>query len=72
MTTSPDPAPEPDRPRARRPRRAVRRGTETSAVAGLSEDERPGGWGDAAPSPESRGADDERLLRDVPPHYGRH
>ena len=63
----------PARPTARRPRRAVRRGTETTSVPGASADERPAGWGDDAAHPDAAaGANDDRLLRDVPPHYGRH
>ena len=44
----------------RRHRRVVRAGNEREQVAGMSEDER-GGHGD----------NDERLLGDVPPHWGR-
>jgi hypothetical protein len=59
--------------RRRRPRRAVRRGTENEVVPGVSADERSEGWGDeAAPGRGSRGENDDRLLGDVPPHYGRH
>jgi hypothetical protein len=62
-----------DQRRSRRPRRAVRRGTEHTAVAGASADERAGGWGDErSPGPGTGGANDDRLLRDVPPHYGHH
>ncbi|QJW34814.1 hypothetical protein [Cellulosimicrobium protaetiae] len=73
--------PSPDRPRdvtdgegrRRRPRRAVRRGTESEVVSGVSADERSEGWGDAAaPGRSGRGENDDRLLGDVPPHYGRH
>jgi hypothetical protein len=45
-------------PRRRGPRRAVRRGTEREAVLGVPEDERG-----------SYGSNDERLRRDVPPHW---
>lgn len=45
-------------PRRRGPRRAVRRGTEREAVPGVSEDERGG-----------HDSNDERLRRDVPPHW---
>ncbi|MCL1869328.1 MAG: hypothetical protein FWF90_02815 [Promicromonosporaceae bacterium] len=51
----PDPAPRP-----RKHRRVVREGTEREQVAGVSQDER-GGHDD----------NDDRLLRDVPPHWGR-
>ena len=44
----------------RRHRRVVRRGSEREDVAGVTDDER-GGHGD----------NDERLQRDVPPHWGR-
>ncbi|WP_251150536.1 hypothetical protein [Cellulosimicrobium sp. Marseille-Q4280] len=65
--------PTPGRPGARRPRRAVRRGTETTAFAGVSDDERPGGWGDPATTDGAgSGQNDDRLLQDVPPHYGKH
>jgi hypothetical protein len=47
-------------PRRRRHRRVVRQGTEREPVLGLPADERG-----------SHGANDERLLRDVPPHWGR-
>lgn len=60
------------RPGARRPRRAVRRGTETTSVPGASADERPGGWGDDARPAHAAGPNDDRLLQDVPPHYGKH
>lgn len=67
------PEPTPSRPVTRRPRRAVRRGTETTAVPGVSDDERPGGWGDLATNDGGgSGQNDDRLLRDVPPHYGKH
>lgn len=59
--------------RRRRPRRAVRRGTESTVVPGTSADERAEGWGDAAaPRRGAPGENDDRLLGDVPPHYGRH
>ncbi|WP_265522613.1 hypothetical protein [Oerskovia flava] len=80
MTDLPDDAPDPADPsepgRAagsgrreipRRPRRVVRRGTETSAVDGASGDER-GTWGESGPV-DGSGANDERLRRDVPPHW---
>ncbi|KLN35184.1 MULTISPECIES: hypothetical protein [Cellulosimicrobium] len=79
MSTTSDSSP--DRPhdvtdgagRRRRPRRAVRRGTESEVVSGVSADERSEGWGDRAqPGRGSRGENDDRLLGDVPPHYGRH
>jgi|GEM_PF-2201687 len=44
----------------RRPRRVVRAGTETSDVSGVAEDERGG-----------HGENDDLLLRDLPPHWGR-
>ncbi|TWH30943.1 hypothetical protein [Isoptericola variabilis] len=44
--------------RRRGPRRAVRRGTEREPVLGVSADERGG-----------HGSNDERLERDVPPHW---
>jgi hypothetical protein len=51
----------------------VRRGTERETVLGVSADERPAGWGEssdeAAPDAE-HGSNDERLKRDVPPHWG--
>jgi hypothetical protein len=47
-------------PRRRRHRRVVRQGTEREPVLGLPADERG-----------SHGENDERLLRDVPPHWGR-
>jgi hypothetical protein len=46
--------------RPRRHRRVVRAGTEREQVSGVSADER-GGHDD----------NDDRLLRDVPPHWGR-
>lgn len=59
--------------RARRPRRAVRRGTEQASVPGASADERADGWGDErSAGPGTGGGNDDRLLGDVPPHYGRH
>ncbi len=65
--------PEPDTGSRRRPRRAVRRGTESTVVPGTSADERAEGWGDAsAPRRGAPGENDDRLLGDVPPHYGRH
>ncbi|MFP3714037.1 hypothetical protein [Puerhibacterium sp. TATVAM-FAB25] len=47
-------------PRRRGHRRVVRQGTEREPVLGLPADERG-----------SHGENDERLLRDVPPHWGR-
>lgn len=65
--------PEAEAERRRRPRRAVRRGTESTVVPGTSADERAEGWGDvAAPGRGAPGENDDRLLGDVPPHYGRH
>lgn len=60
-----EPAPDPAaddgaQPRPRRHRRVVRQGTERESVLGLPADERG-----------SHGENDERLLRDVPPHWGR-
>ncbi len=50
----------------------MRRGTESTDVSGASADERAEGWGDESrPGTASEGNDD-RLLGDVPPHYGRH
>ncbi|GED10766.1 hypothetical protein [Cellulosimicrobium cellulans] len=79
MSTTSDPSPDrlrdvPDGAGRRRgPRRAVRRGTESEVVSGVSADERSEGWGDeAAPGRGERGENDDRLLGDVPPHYGRH
>lgn len=88
VSTTADPSPDPrhqpddvrDRPepeaetrRRRRPRRAVRRGTESTVVPGTSADERAEGWGDeSAPRRGAPGENDDRLLGDVPPHYGRH
>ncbi|WP_123813123.1 hypothetical protein [Myceligenerans xiligouense] len=59
------------RPRRRRARRAVRRGNEREAVSGVSSDERGDGWGEAAEGAAGgeHGSNDERLLRDVPPHW---
>jgi hypothetical protein len=69
----PEPEPEPETGRRRRPRRAVRRGTESTVVPGTSADERAEGWGDeSAPRRGAPGENDDRLLGDVPPHYGRH
>ncbi len=42
-------------------------------MSGVSADERSEGWGDeAVPGRGGRGENDDRLLGDVPPHYGRH
>ncbi|MEV8028176.1 hypothetical protein [Cellulosimicrobium funkei] len=69
----PEPEAEPEAGRRRRPRRAVRRGTESTVVPGTSADERAEGWGDeSAPRRGAPGENDDRLLGDVPPHYGRH
>ncbi|WP_143317326.1 hypothetical protein [Cellulosimicrobium sp. KWT-B] len=69
----PEPEPEAEAGRRRRPRRAVRRGTESTVVSGTSADERAEGWGDeSAPRRGAPGENDDRLLGDVPPHYGRH
>ena len=50
----------------RKPRRVVRRGTETAEVSGISADERGEGWSEGA----GRESDDAHLLRDLPPHWG--
>ena len=55
--------------RRRGPRRAVRRGTERETVLGVSEDERPAGWGEGAEPDAGHGSNDEQLRRDVPPHW---
>jgi len=48
----------------------VRKGSEREAVAGLSADETPSGWADKATGNASAGdANDDRLRRDVPPHW---
>lgn len=61
MTESKPEAQDASTPRTRRgPRRAVRRGTEREQISGVPRDER-GGHGD----------NDERLRRDVPPHWGK-
>ncbi len=52
------PAAEERAPRRRRPRRVVRRGTEREAVLGVTADERGG-----------HEPNDDRLRRDVPPHW---
>jgi hypothetical protein len=71
---SADPAQNDAAPRRRGPRRAVRRGTERETVPGVSSDERPAGWGEGADggtAPDAEhGSNDERLRRDVPPHWG--
>jgi hypothetical protein len=51
-------------PGKRRRRRVVRPGTEQAAVSGVSSDESPDGDEQTA-----AGANDERLRRDVPPHW---
>jgi len=53
-----DPAAPPSPAPRRRPRRAVRRGTEREDVPGVAADERGG-----------HDPNDERLRRDVPPHW---
>lgn len=57
-----------DPSRARRPRRVVRLGAEQAAVGGMSSDETPQGWGDGT-GEDTSDSNDERLRRDVPPHY---
>ena len=62
------PADDPPRPtpvpRVRR-RSAVRPSTAEPVLPDTTRDERDVGWGDA-PEPD----DDDRLLREVPPHHG--
>lgn len=61
LDESPDRPEEPDEPtagRRRGPRRAVRRGTEQETV-----------WGATADDEGGHGSNDERLRRDVPPHW---
>jgi hypothetical protein len=54
----------------RRHRRVVRQGTETQAVSGVSADERSSGWSEGgAADAACESANDERLKRDVPPHW---
>lgn len=55
----------------RRPRRAVRPGNEREAVPGVSADEQASGWSEARPDGATgdHGTNDERLLREVPPHW---
>ncbi|MGO1317457.1 MAG: hypothetical protein ACTMIR_10545 [Cellulomonadaceae bacterium] len=48
----------------RRPRRAVRPGTEREDVDGVSDDEKDIGWSDG-----SEHRSDADYLRDVPPHW---
>lgn len=59
---SDDPAPQDHRPDEaavrRRPRRAVRRGTERETV-----------WGATSDDEAAHDSNDERLRRDVPPHW---
>jgi hypothetical protein len=50
---------------AGRPRIARRRPSGEPILPDVTDDERDVGWGDA-PEPD----DDERLLREVPPHHG--
>ena len=65
-----DPAGAPVTPRRRGHRRVVRKGPEREAVAGLSADETPSGWADEVTGNGSAGdANDDRLRRDVPPHW---
>lgn len=55
-------------PIPRRPRRAVRPGTERDGVEGPSSDETAEGWNEGGS--DARGeSNDDRLRRDVPPHY---
>ncbi|MBL0888433.1 hypothetical protein [Myceligenerans indicum] len=64
--------PGPARPRRRGARRVVRPGNEREAVLGVSSDEREPGWGEAKGEQSAAGgheSNDERLLRDVPPHW---
>ncbi|MEV7973399.1 hypothetical protein [Cellulomonas sp. NPDC089187] len=64
MTDSADPAPPQSTPR--RHRRAVRRGGETQdqVTPQRSTDDGDTGWGERPAD-----SNDERLLRDVPPHW---
>lgn len=57
--------------RRRGHRRAVRPGTEREPIAGVSSDETPTGWSDAAGGGAggSGDANDDRLRQDVPPHW---
>jgi hypothetical protein len=48
-----------------RPRVARRRPSDVAILPDVTDDERDVGWGEAA-EPD----DDERLLREVPPHHG--
>lgn len=59
------------RTRRRGARRVVRAGNEREVVLGVSADERADGWGDAPADGAGgeQGSNDERLLRDVPPHW---
>lgn len=69
---SPSGHPEDSQPARRRGhRRVVRRGTEREAVAGLSADETSAAWSDGATPGNGASADgnDDRLRRDVPPHW---
>lgn len=62
----PRPAGDPSRPAPMVRRRAVLRpGAAGPVLPDTTRDESDIGWGDA-PEPD----DDERLLRDVPPHHG--
>jgi hypothetical protein len=62
--SKPDPAPAagPSRPAPRIPRR---RPADRPVLPDVTSDEQDVGWGDR-PDPD----DDERLLREVPPHHG--
>jgi hypothetical protein len=53
----------------RKHRRVVRQGTETQAVSGVSADERPAGWSEGTSDGTNENANDDRLTRDVPPHW---
>ncbi|WP_435298456.1 hypothetical protein [Timonella sp. A28] len=72
----PTETPEPQRPeqppaapqgKKRTHRRVVRQGTEREAIFGVSTDEKD----DAQSNTSTDNGNDERLLRDVPPHWGR-
>jgi hypothetical protein len=55
----------PPAPPAVRPRIARRPPSDRPLLPDVTDDERDVGWGDA-PAPD----EDERLLREVPPHHG--
>ncbi len=61
----PPPADRPEPAPATRPRIARRRPSTGPVLPTVTEDERDVGWGET-PEPD----DDERLLREVPPHHG--